>query len=106
MSPQLKQFLAEWLAWAEGGAPDHPAFQRWCGLCNNLTEWHFLGDRASREPYAGPELKRLLALEFENTGYPFGGGARYLRDMTRNEAHRNVARRKWVRKQLETDDDA
>lgn len=89
MNDKLKQFLAEWLAWAEADAPEHPVFTARFGLCYNLAQWSGLDY----------ELAFELAEIFNGDSYPFGE-YKYNLDCMNNTQHRNPARLAWVRKQL------
>lgn len=94
MSPELRKFLAEWLEWAEAGAPEHPHFRRWCGLCKASECW-------SRESYLRDELTLLFDRQGLDDTYPFGETSyRYARETERQ--HRSPTRLAWVRKQLES----
>ena len=75
MSPALRQFLADWLAWAEAGAPEHPAFQSNSGLLWN----GYL--------HGGFDLM-VEAARLDDGTYPFG------------EDRFSPARLAWVRHQL------
>jgi len=87
MTPALRQFLADWLAWAEAGAPEHPVFHRRGGLC-------VLASRVSY--YLNSELEDV----FDEIFYPFGGYEEYHRRRIDETQHENPARRAWVRQQL------
>ena len=90
MSPELREFLTQWLEWATNGAPDREPFNRCLGLCSNL----FQESRASLD-----ELQTLLWDEFEDCFSPFGPG--YTTAFLEGTQHLNPKRLAWVRKQLE-----
>lgn len=84
---QLKQFLEEWLAWAEEGIePSFPTYPG-CGLC-----WHAL----DADCYF--ELLDLLRDQFDNSGSPFNTS---LDDYWAEPDKRlNPRRLAWVRETL------
>lgn len=97
MSEQMKQFLTEWLAWAEADAPVHPVFKAHRGLCSNLYQWSCDNPdiSVSKFAYLGCELTEL----FNSEVYPFGKDD-YMRDYKSRTQHRNGKRLAWVREQL------
>lgn len=103
MSETLKKFLAEWLEWAEAGAPEHEALDRSLGLCANLGFWvtenilEIPGDMCDT---VEAEFSALLVAEFgDNYMYPFGGDE-YIQAARLGTQHLNEARLAWVREQL------
>lgn len=95
MSPLLRAFLSDWLAWAEAGAPDDDRLARHWGLCGNAIK---NGVRR--------HLERLLETDFpDNASFPFGGSTVYHRDAYRREHHLNEERLAWVRAKLAEPDD-
>lgn len=92
MTPELKQFLTEWLAWAEAGAPEHGKFSNY-GLCNNSQNYLFS---------VGQELTSVLSADFsDNYDWPFNENlGEYLREVRRSKVHLNPARLAWVRAKL------
>lgn len=87
MSPQLKQFLSDWLAWAEGGAPEGEPFNRAFGLC-----------RSSRHYGVTEELTALFRAQGLNDAIPFGPD--YWDRSWPGTQHLCPKRLAWVRKQL------
>ena len=94
MSPELRQFLTDWLAWAEAGAPPLQPFSRRSGLCSATH-------MASGGSALQQELQALLLRYFGPTDFPFGGEARYHRDASFGTQHENMLRVQWVRAVLE-----
>lgn len=93
----LRNFLEEWLAWVDAGAPAHKIFATDQGLCDNLCDWH---------SGPGSELQRLkhqLGDMFEADGlhrrHPFNQS---VRDFLEEEGsyHLNEERVAWVRRKL------
>jgi hypothetical protein len=91
VTPALRQFLADWLAWAEAGAPEHPNFGRSNGLCvlAHYARGEILHD-----------LRKQLRASFEETPYPFGGSREFSQRAFDRTQHLNPARLAWVRQQL------
>lgn len=83
MTPALRQFLSDWLAWAEAGAPEHEVFVRFGGLC-----------------VAAPDDTRDELYDLFNDPYPFGGSKDYWERAEHCTQHENPARLAWVRQQL------
>ena len=88
MTPALRQFLADWLAWAEAGAPKHPVFTRHWGLCG--CAFHYGGHRLRHE------VRKALSF----VSYPFGGENEFNIRIKDRTQHLNPARLAWVRQQL------
>lgn len=95
MSPELRQFLTDWLAWVEVGAPALQPFSRRSGLCSAS---HLA---ARRGPTLKQELQALLFRYFGPTDFPFGGEMRYHVDASMGTQHENMLRVQWVRSVLE-----
>lgn len=92
MTPALRQFLADWLAWAEAGAPEHPVFRRDYGLCGSLQKYAGL--------YEGRRLEDELLRLFNFTVFPFGSSQEFHQQTRDGTQHENPARLAWVRQQL------
>lgn len=89
MSPELIEFLSDWLAWARGGAGSDLKFSRGCGLCWGCSK------KLSRE------LRRILMEEFgTKSEYPFGKTNYHDRAFNRTQ-HEDLRRLDWVEKKLE-----
>lgn len=88
MTPALRQFLSDWLAWAEAGAPEHPVFTRFWGLC-------FCAHK-----YGGVPLGIEIEIMSGPKRFPFGGPKDFQRRMDEGTQHLNPARLAWVRQQL------
>lgn len=86
MTPALRQFLTDYLAWAEADAPDD-RFNRWHGLCVNA-------ERESRDLLC--ELNALFCGEV----HPFGGIHMYWAESEGRTIHRNPDRLAWIRAKL------
>lgn len=97
MSPELQQFLREWLNWAEAGVPDHDVFLPNYGLCTNSDHWG-----VTHHCHIRDELQNALADEFNGDDcYPFGGGPYlYERESIDETHHLNPTRLAWVRGKL------
>jgi hypothetical protein len=89
ITPALRAYLTDWLAWAEAGAPEHDEFRPRFGLCTN----------ARRRHRASADLRNALVADFgDEANHPFGGLVRY---MSEAEAHHtNPLRLAWVRAKL------
>lgn len=83
ISPALRKFLSEWLAWAEAGGPNR-RFSNSAGLCVNSPV------------DVSDELADLLGFE----SYPFGGESVYYEERDKGAIHKNPLRLAWVRKML------
>lgn len=100
MSPKLKQFLTEWLQWADAGGKRHKnsAFSPFTGLCYCASQWG--------GPWLEEELQSILWKEFPDSGIhpasscPFGGVETYDRDVARHTMHLNPLRVNWVRSKV------
>lgn len=92
MSPELSKALADWLTWAETGAPDGKPFDRSFGLCSEIKQ--HAGSAACLE------MKEMLCKEFDDPEAPFGGLPEYWDRADNNTQHENPARLAWVRKVL------
>jgi len=98
VSALLKQYLVEWLEWAEADAPNHDLFTRRVGLCSNLVFWSASLDGEIR--YAlEKELDRMFAVDGLDVCHPFGFdeyvGARRLENQ-----HLDPKRLSWVRSKV------
>jgi len=96
MTPALRQFLTDWLAWAEAGAPEHPVFRRKSGLC--MLAQIFWEEQPNSELV--DDLQDALEASFGETHYPFGGAHEFHIRMLDHTQHENPARLAWVRQQL------
>jgi len=100
MSDLLRQYLAEWLEWAEGTFGSM-VFEECAGLCSNFR-W-YMRARGIEIEVANLELKGLEKA-FREDGllgeYPFGGKETYAREYVVRSAHLNPARLAWVRSKV------
>ena len=84
MTPELHAELTAWLDWAENGAPDEGRFNRWHGLCRNVSK------------HLRRELEAILP---GNSSFPFDRD-NYWRRYSNGTQHLDPARLAWVREQL------
>lgn len=91
MTPELKEFLEDYLKWVEAGAPQLKPFDRELGLCTNAEDYGYLAFSA---------LRSELDKDFPNNkSTPFN----YSLDdycSERGEMHLNEKRLNWVREKL------
>ncbi len=73
ISEPLRQFLTDWLAWAEGEAVDGEPFWRRFGLCRNAPD------------NCAIELMDLLHAELGTSLFPFGASAYKVRCLARTQ---------------------
>lgn len=92
MTPDLKTFLTDWLAWTERGAPEGDPYTRRYGLCHNAKVF----DSRTRVSMWG-----LLDTQFDEDAatFPFGEDA-YRAARTAKTQHLDPNRLAWVRAQL------
>lgn len=97
ITPHLKQFLTEWLAWVDNGAVEQDPFERGVGLCGSLDRWvrRVFPDNNDLQQEVYDELQELLFGD-----YPFGGKELYSREAMHNEMHTNELRLAWVRRMI------
>ena len=97
MSEELREFLREWLSWAEAGAPKD---ERFCGggLCPNAVSW--ARAKNDKEIVALKELSDLLEAEFPTSyALPFDGT---LSNYVNSDCTKNPRRLAWVKEKLRT----
>jgi hypothetical protein len=101
MSDLLREFLSEWLAWAESGGLERQPFTRFSGLCLNFWEW--LEDRDASFKEITGEMSALEGL-FISEGLdhitPFGASVKYSDEGDRASMHLNPQRLAWVRSKV------
>jgi hypothetical protein len=95
MSPELRAFLADWLAWVERGAPEGEPYSREFGLCASVYSYARLAPRVS-----GHDLHVELCILFGDCDFPFGFENYDQRNFDETQ-HKDPARLAWVRAQLE-----
>jgi hypothetical protein len=93
MSEELKQFLSDYLAWVEAGAPPSKPFERGYGLCSNTYHWD--GDWT----HLGGELDTLFAEDGLDEDYPFGEAA-YAAAIEADTQHLHQPRIDWIVRKL------
>lgn len=84
--PETRQFLREWLVWAEAGAGEHRYFKRFIGLCTPAERYD--GDNGTA---VYGDLLRAFGF-----GYPFGFNA-YNQAWANDTQHLDPNRLAWVR---------
>ena len=106
----LLDFLTDYQAWVDRGAPPSALFMRDSGLCSNLDRWaqnrfHFsVGESIRVESHRA--LMGLLRLHVRgkkggNELYPFGGFRQYVEDTRYCTAWRNGERLQFVATTIE-----
>lgn len=95
MGKNLKTFLAAWLDWVDGGAPDSAPFERRRGLCSSFEEWNAERDFDIYE--ADQELCDAFTADGLDETYPFGGAEVFYDAVDNREQHLNEASIQWVR---------
>lgn len=94
ISPALRKFLSEWLAWAEAGGPENYLFNRSLGLCG--ASYLYSGSIKLRV-----ELQEKLAESLRDFTNPFSGGYHGFEvERVNRTMHKNPLRLAWVRKTL------
>lgn len=89
ITPALRAYLTDWLAWAEAGAPEHAEFSPHCGLCTNAPD------------DAAYDLRDVLVADFGDDDTPFSTPDRpYWLDANNGTHHTNPRRLAWVRAKL------
>lgn len=87
LHPETRQFLKEWLEWAENGAPEHPVFDRSDGLCRSAAEYDDLNNTDTHS-----DLRKA----FDGESCPFGDDE-YWRCAIARTQHLDPNRLAWVR---------
>lgn len=97
IDPQLRAFLADWLAWVERGAPEAEPYTRRRGLCSNAELFRGWDDAAAMA------LHWALVADFGAYQglFPFGGPYAYVLSSRACDQHLNKQRLAWVRGKLE-----
>ena len=96
----VREFLREWINWADAGAGWHDVFNRETGLCDQYDGW--LDTTGYDWEVYGRELPRLFVQDGLNRTYPFGERA-YYEDYANSTHHLNTMRLGWVRRKLAED---
>ena len=96
MSKELMEFLREWLAWAEAGAPPDPRFDTGFGLCTNLKIWCGETEKNSESNRLSAELRVALG----GANYPFNENSSACYEAEEFRYHRNEKRISWVKEKL------
>ena len=98
ISPKLRAYLADWLAWVERGAFEGEPYSRRFGVCGALD--YYPGQHLSRE------IDGVLRAQFRNHHlFPFCGHAESAREYSEATKHLNPRRLAWVRMMLRTYDE-
>lgn len=109
MEKLIKQYLTEYLAWAEADAPEHESLNPYHPICNNARHWARADNRKTLltthdvgidQEQMVATLKEMFDSEGMDMWYPFGE-ATFYRECHAAAHHRNPERLAWVRKQLE-----
>lgn len=83
----LHNYLADWLAWVERGAPDGEPYSRAEGLCGNAD---------------GLDLAGVINRAVGGLIFPFGGVFKFAAERESHSMHLNEARLSWVRRTILT----
>lgn len=94
ISPELRAFLADWLAWVERGAPDGELYSRDYGLCDNASYCNEAKPAAIRL-----SLVDAFAADGLDDLYPFGG-YEFAQAEDTYTMHEDKNRLAWVRAKL------
>ncbi len=97
MSPELRQFLTDWLDWAEAGGSG-VAFRQYYSLCSNL-KLYCQGFEVVKTTILLQELKKLFIYKGLDEKYPFGQ-AQFENDVFNYSMHKCEKRLAFVRKVL------
>ncbi len=92
LSDETLEYLRDWLAWVERGAPQNVPYDRCQGLCANVCLY-------TAEPKTKRDIKDSLAGAFGMT-YPFGV-AEYRKRLRASTQHLDPKRLAWMRSVLE-----
>lgn len=107
MSPSLRslpvelyEFLTDYLAWIEAGAPDtNPhLFMRSVGLCSNARMWAFARNQCWETLQS--DLRTHLKRDNLVGDFPFSNEADYFERATACTQHLLPARIQWVRSKI------
>lgn len=98
ISPELRAYLADWLAWTERGAPEGEPYSRRFGVYNTLNS------------YPEKHLSREMGWVFQaqlgkHHLFPFCGHKESAREYTKATRHLDPRRLAWVRMMLGTYDE-
>jgi len=94
VTPQLHQFLKDWLEWLDAGAPDLHPFARSSGLCLNAVRVGGIGVR----DHLGTSLRHDFPEKFS---MPFSVGWEAFWDECLNRrCHANPFRVNWARQKV------
>lgn len=95
MTPELKNYLAAWLEYADTGEqPENQPFNSRDGLCMFINNYYLF------RPVANDVYNELVNSLPLQDAYPFGGKHTYRFDIRNCSALRNDMRLAWVRQQL------
>lgn len=106
MSSHLKQYLTDYLNWAEADAPPHDAFSPFHPLCGNARFWVrkenriTLGGEIDTEQMVD-ELQYMFDSDGLDIWYPFGE-EKYFFECHSASHHRNPVRIEWVRQTIKS----
>lgn len=98
ISPELRAYLADWLAWTERGATEGKPYSRRFGVCGAMDSCP--GKHLSRE------MGWVLQAQFGKRHlFPFGGHEESAREYSEAAKHLSPRRLTWVRMMLGTYDE-
>lgn len=104
MESHLKQYLTDYLAWAEGGE-SRTAFDDNVALCGNIAPWVTRNILGAEQWDAWTDIVDDLANELRidglNTYYPFGEEV-YHTERFNKSHHKNPARLEWIRQTIKS----
>lgn len=115
MNQYFLDLLLAWYQWATAGAPQHPAFDKGCGLCfyvglnssyykwlvENLDDYYEQKAAARDSASARLWLQDTFYKEFGTSKYPFNRDRHEYEDETKDlTCHLNTHRLHWVRQRL------
>lgn len=99
MTQHLKQYLTDYLAWAEGGE-SRTAFDTGTALCGNTALWVARNILVDVQWDVWTDIVNDLANELRidglNTYYPFGEEV-YHTERVNKSHHQNPTRLEWIR---------
>lgn len=91
-----REFLADWLAWTERGAPNFKPYSRGAGLCASV--FHFTTDKELAD-IIRYDLDVAFRAEFDDNCYPFGHKA-FRKGSSSYAQHLDLNRLAWVKENL------
>lgn len=105
MTPEMKQFLTDYLAWAGHGGINLAPFNNFYALCGNIIYWiranpHIeIANHTKTHDDLTRELSAMFRRDDRNAYFPFGEDA-YEFDEDNRVHHLHPPRLKWISRQL------